>query len=545
MCNAGNVARLRGGYMKKSKKQIEEQTPQQESQEQSAADVQVAAEPQSEANAQPTAETQTTEQQSVQPAADSQTATEDTEQQSTLPTADEQPIADAPASDGQQTVEAAFTDGQPLDADSNAFADAQPAQDEIAQSGKKKKKEKKQRVAADGAKKEKKVGFYIVSLFKYFNIITLLPLALLMYAVFFSSYIVDKGELFEKNVVWICIIMGVGALIMLAWFIDTRKKRRVCSLDAFLLMSLMICVSMVAQCLIFGNFKSFDGIAIASIAATAAILILMTVRLIMFKPSEQNKNDDSKYTAKRKLGMYFKVIFAKYMFFIAMLCVIGALLILIISQSDIFEEFEFAASNVEKAVTIVFAALAAVLMIVGLFIRIVRGRANVIDCMPYMFFIVGIGGIINFITRHIYMVLYVGIGAIVVGAVWLILCQYTLLMSRYQKKVAADGEDNVAAIDADGAQGAAEGVADAAQTAAEDTQSDNSAVENTQTDGAAAENTQTDSEAQQNVQAGADSPIADNEQDGVVADATAVSEQAVEPTAADNSTEDKPADNQN
>ncbi|MCX4362356.1 MAG: hypothetical protein OSJ74_03065 [Clostridia bacterium] len=307
----------------------------------------------------------------------------------------------------------------------------------------KKKKEKKKR--EDKPKKEAKVGLYVKSLFKYFNIITILPFALLMYAVFFSSYIVDKGNLFEKNLIWIGIIVGFAALVMIAWFIDTLKKRRVCSLDAFLLLALMLCGSMIAQCVIFGNFKNFDKIAIMTVAATAAVLVLLTVRLILFKPSEQRKNDDAKYVAKNKLGMYFRVIFAKYGFFISMLCVIGALLILIITKSNIFEDFEYLASNTEKIVTLVFAAVAAVLMIVGIFIRIVRGRANVVDCMPYMLFMVAIGGLVYFITRQTYMILYIAIGCAVVGAIWLMLCQYTLLMSNYKKVESAVATDTTAA----------------------------------------------------------------------------------------------------
>ncbi|MDE6605013.1 MAG: hypothetical protein K2K85_03205 [Clostridia bacterium] len=317
---------------------------------------------------------------------------------------------------------------------------------EEAQQDKKKKKGKKKDKKSDAVtdkpekpKKEKKVGAYVVSLFKYFNIITLLPFALLMYAIFFSSYIVDKGELFKSNLVWICVILGIAAAIMIAWFVVTFKKRRVCSFDAFLLMALMICVSMIAQCIIFKNFASFDGISIATLAATVAVLALLTVRLIMFSPSVQRNHNDKSYKAKNKLSMYFKVIFTKYGFFISMLCVIGALLILIISKSNIFEDFEFVATQTEKIVTMVFAALAAILMIVGIFIRIVRGRANVIDCMPYMMFMVTIGGLIYFITRQTYMILYIAIGCAVVGAVWLVLCQYTLLMSNYKQAEQAEG----------------------------------------------------------------------------------------------------------
>ena len=306
----------------------------------------------------------------------------------------------------------------------NQDAQVDEQQDKKKKKGKKKDKKPAAIDKPEKPKKEKKVGAYIVSLFRYFNIITLLPFALLMYAIFFSSYIVDKGELFKSNLLWICVILGIAAVIMTAWFIVTVKKRRVCSFDAFLLMALMICASMIAQCIIFKNFASFDGISIATLAVTVVVLALFTVRLILFSPRVQRNHNDKSYKAKNKLSMYFKVIFTKYGFFISMLCVIGALLILIISKSNVFEDFEFVATQTEKIVTTVFAALAAILMIVGIFIRIVRGRANVIDCMPYMMFMVTIGGLIYFITKQTYMILYIAIGCAVVGAVWLVLCQY-------------------------------------------------------------------------------------------------------------------------
>ncbi|MDE6276356.1 MAG: hypothetical protein K2M75_07485, partial [Clostridia bacterium] len=346
------------------------------------------------------------------------------------------------AAQPEQTEQVA--DAQPTDeSQSEQTAQVADAQAETEQEDKKKKKDKKKDKKAkpdqsdkpDKPKKDNKVGFYIASVFKYFNIITLLPFALLMYAVFFSSYIVDKGNLFESNVKWIGIIMGVGGAIMIPWFIITFKKRRVCSFDAFLLLGLMLCASMIAQCVIFKNFATFDGISIATLSATVVILILFTIRLIMFRPSVQRNHSDKSYKAKNKLSMYFKVIFTKYAFFIAMLCVIGALLIMIITQSSIFEDFEFVASTTEKIVTMVFAALAAILMIVSIFIRIVRGRANVVDCMPYMLFIIAVGGLMYCATKKeiIYMVLYISIGCVVIGAVWLFLCQYTLLMSNYKK----------------------------------------------------------------------------------------------------------------
>lgn len=357
-----------------------------------------------------------------------------------------QPVEQTQSDDAQSAAEE-----QPL-GNAEIQTDAKPADEEVVeealfqaetQPDDNKKKKKKGRKAEDGGapEKEGKVRLYVESLFKYFNIITILPLALIMYAVFFASYVVDRGNLFNKNIVWICIILGIAAVVMVAWFITTIKKRRVCSFDAFLLMALLICGSMIAQCVIFKNFMSFDGIAIATLAATVAVLLLLTIRLIMFKPAEQKKDDDAKYSAKGKLGMYFKVIFAKYSFFIAMLCVIGALLILILTQSNIFEVFEFEASNLEQIVVVVFAALAAVLMILSIFIRIVRGRANVVDCMPYMFFIIAIGGLIFFMKKQTYMILYVAIGAAVIGAVWLSLCQYTLLVSHYRKSGEIDSDD--------------------------------------------------------------------------------------------------------
>lgn len=372
----------------------------------------------------------------------------------------EQPIVaenpDEAAPSAQEEIIQTDTDtaqSQDIPAPEQSIAQTESTQVDAEQQDKKKKKGKKKDKKPEVSdkpekpKKEKKVGAYVKSLFKYFNIITLLPFALLMYAIFFSSYIVDKGELFKSNLVWICVILGIAAAIMLAWFIVTFKKRRVCSFDAFLLMALMICGSMIAQCIIFKNFASFDGISIATLAATVAVLVLFTVRLIMFSPSVQRNHDDKSYTAKNKLSMYFKVIFTKYAFFIAMLCVLGALLILIITQSNIFEDFEFVATKTEQIVTMVFAALAAVLMIVGIFIRIVRGRANAVDCMPYMMFIVTIGGLIYFIMRNTYMILYIAIGCAVVGVVWLLLCQYTLLVSNYKKAEQAEGVADAGASD--------------------------------------------------------------------------------------------------
>ena len=341
--------------------------------------------------------------------------------------------------DTSQLQEASAPEQQVVE---NQDAQVDEQQDKKKKKGKKKDKKPAAIDKPEKPKKEKKVGAYIVSLFRYFNIITLLPFALLMYAIFFSSYIVDKGELFKSNLLWICVILGIAAVIMTAWFIVTVKKRRVCSFDAFLLMALMICAIMIAQCIIFKNFASFDGISIATLAVTVVVLALFSVRLIMFSPRVQRNHNDKSYKAKNKLSMYFKVIFTKYGFFISMLCVIGALLILIISKSNVFEDFEFVATRTEKIVTTVFAALAAILMIVGIFIRIVRGRANVIDCMPYMMFMVTIGGLIYFITKQTYMILYIAIGCAVVGAVWLVLCQYTLLMANYKQAEQSEGVAN-------------------------------------------------------------------------------------------------------
>ncbi|MDE7191280.1 MAG: hypothetical protein K2O35_02235 [Clostridia bacterium] len=352
---------------------------------------------------------------------------------------------EASADKPQEVASSDTAQPQETSAPDQSVAQIQDSQVEDQQDKKKKKgkkKDKKPDAVADKPekpKREKKVGMYIVSLFRYFNIITLLPFALLMYAIFFSSYIVDKGELFKSNFIWICVILGIAAVIMLAWFIVTFKKRRVCSFDAFLLLALMICASMIAQCIIFKNFASFDGISIATLAATVMVFVLFTVRLLMFSPSVQRNHNDKSYNASNKLSMYFKVIFTKYAFFIAMLCVIGALLILIITQSNIFEDFEFVATKTEQLVTTVFAALAAILMIVGIFIRIVRGRANVIDCMPYMMFLVTVGGLIYYVMRQTYMILYIAIGCAVVGVVWLLLCQYTLLVSNYKKAEQTEG----------------------------------------------------------------------------------------------------------
>ena len=159
------------------------------------------------------------------------------------------------------------------------------------------------------------------------------------------------------------------------------------------------------------------------------------------------------------------------------------------TQSNIFENFEFEATKTEKVVTMLFAAVAAVLMVVGIFIRIVRGRANVIDCMPYMFFIVGVGGLLYFIMKQTYMVLYVAIGATVVGTVWLILCQYTLLMSNYQKDE-AESVAEAAVETGDGAAADMQTDATAETSSVNDTAVDNTATaEQTEEGASTADNT--------------------------------------------------------
>ncbi|MDE5756438.1 MAG: hypothetical protein K2I23_05040 [Clostridia bacterium] len=440
------------------------------------------------------------------------------------------PTTDA-AQPQEETAAAQPTEAEPV-AESQASDDKQ---DKKKKKGKKKDKKPEADAVADAdskPKKENKVGAYVKALFKYFNIITVLPFALLMYAVFFASYIVDKGKLFESNLTWICVIMGIGAAIMVAWFIVTFKKRRVCSFDAFLLMALMICASMIAQCIIFKNFASFDGISIATLAATVAILALLTVRLIMFSPEVQRNHSDKSYKAKSKLSMYFTVIFTKYAFFIAMLCVIGALLILILTQSSIFEDFEFVATTTEKAVTMVFAGLAAILMIVGIFIRIVRGRANVIDCMPYMLFLVTIGSLIYFIQikEVIYMTLYIAIGCAVIGAAWLALCLYTLLVSNYKQVQVAEETAGVTDGDAPAAEPTAE-----TQAIADDTQP---VVESTPTTDATPTETAT---ADKPTAAATDAPTETAVPTAEATPVAAPTEESVAPTETATTDEAKPA----
>lgn len=286
-----------------------------------------------------------------------------------------------------------------------------------------------------GEKKQNKVGFYIVSLLKYFNIITVLPITCLLYVIFFATDIVDGISFLDSNKIPVIVMISIMCAALMAWTGLTFKKRRVCSLDAFLLIGLLLCIGMILQCIILKHFSPFDNIAIITIIMTVFVLALMTLRLCLFKPSEQNKNDDARYVAKSKIAMYLKVIFSKYAFFISMLCIMGILLILIITRSTMFEKFEFTATQLEKVVTFAFAAVALVLMVIGLFIRLVRGRANIVDCMPYMFILVAIGGLIYFLgVSNIYMILYISIGSGIVGVIWLLLCQYTLLMSVYRKR---------------------------------------------------------------------------------------------------------------
>ncbi|MDE7337549.1 MAG: hypothetical protein K2N32_05475, partial [Clostridia bacterium] len=234
----------------------------------------------------------------------------------------------------------------------------------------------------------------------------------------------------------VAVMFGILAALLVVWMIDNRKKRRVCSLDAFLLISLLLSFGMILQCVILGHFKTFDVTAILTIATTLIVLVLLTIRLCMFKLEEQQKDDDARYVAKSQLGLYFKVIFSKYALFISTMCAVGILLILIVTKSEMLEKFEFAASNTEKVVTMTFAAVALVLMVISLFIRIVRGRVNIVDCMPYMFILFAIGTLLYFFTSKIYMVLYLAIGSGVVGIIWLCLCQYTFDRRLYDKKFA-------------------------------------------------------------------------------------------------------------
>ncbi|MDE6758864.1 MAG: uL15 family ribosomal protein [Clostridia bacterium] len=320
-------------------------------------------------------------------------------------------------------------------------SDEEPKAEEVVveedkSSKKKGKKDKKSAKPADGAKKSEKVGGYIKSLLKYFNLVTILPITCIFYVIFFASDIVDGVAFVESNKLMVVVMVAILAVMLVIWMVDNRKKRRVCSLDAFLLISLLLCFGMILQCVILDHFKTFDVTAIMTIAMTVFVLVFMTIRLCMFKPEEQRKDDDARYVAKSQLGLYFKVIFSKYALFISTLCVMGILLILVVTKSEMLEKFEFAADKTEKVVTMLFAAVALVLMVISLFIRIVRGRANIVDCMPYVFILFAIGTLLNFFTSKIYMMLYLAIGSGVVGVIWLCLCQYTFYRKLYDKKFA-------------------------------------------------------------------------------------------------------------
>ncbi|MBD5100487.1 MAG: hypothetical protein HDT29_04360 [Clostridiales bacterium] len=305
----------------------------------------------------------------------------------------------------------------------------------------KKPKEKKEKAPkAVGEKKSEKVKGYITSLLKYFNIITILPITCIFYVIFFASDIVDGTAFVESNKLMVIVMTGILAALIVIWMADNRKKRRVCSLDAFLLISLLLCFGMILQCIILGHFKTFDVTAILTVVMTVFVLVFLTIRLCMFSTEEQKKNDDARYVAKSQLGLYFKVIFSKYALFISTMCAMGILLILIVTKSDMFEKFSYEASKTETFVTMAFAAVALVLMVIGLFIRIVRGRVNIVDCMPYLFILFAIGTLLSYFTvtndqgERIYTMLYLAIGSGVVGIIWLCLCQYTCDRRLYDKK---------------------------------------------------------------------------------------------------------------
>lgn len=299
--------------------------------------------------------------------------------------------------------------------------------------GKEKKSKDKSAVKAE---RKQKVGGYISSLLKYFNIITILPLTCIFYVIFFASDIVDGVAFVQNNKIMVAVMVSILTALLVIWMIDNRNKRRVCSLDAFLLIGLLLSFGMILQCVILGHFKTFDITAILTLITTLLVLVLLTIRLCMFKHEEQAKDDDARYVAKSQLGLYFKVIFSKYALFITTMCMVGVLLILIVTKSEMLEKFEYAATKTEMAVTMIFAAVALVLMVISLFIRIVRGRVNIVDCMPYMFILFAVGTLIYFFTNKIFMILYLSIGSGVVGVIWLCLCQYTFYRKLYDKKFA-------------------------------------------------------------------------------------------------------------
>ena len=195
--------------------------------------------------------------------------------------------------------------------------------------GKEKKSKDKSAVKAE---RKQKVGGYISSLLKYFNIITILPLTCIFYVIFFASDIVDGVAFVQNNKIMVAVMVSILTALLVIWMIDNRNKRRVCSLDAFLLIGLLLSFGMILQCVILGHFKTFDITAILTLITTLLVLVLLTIRLCMFKHEEQAKDDDARYVAKSQLGLYFKVIFSKYALFITTMCMVGVLLILIVGK---------------------------------------------------------------------------------------------------------------------------------------------------------------------------------------------------------------------
>lgn len=284
-------------------------------------------------------------------------------------------------------------------------------------------------------KKRNKIAFYFGSLMKFYNPITLLPITCLLYVVFFAADIADGAGIpfFEQHKSFMITMVAVIGAALIVWAFITMGKQKVCSLDAFLLIGLLVSLGMLLQCVILKHFSPINDLAIMTLALTGAMLVLMTIRIAIFKVRVQEKANDAVYNASNKLSMYFKVVFTKYAAFIVMLALLGILIIYIVTKSPVLENFEYVASNLEVFVTFAFAAVAVVMMVVSLFIRLVRGRANLVDCMPYIFIIVAIGTLLAYFIFDIYMYLYIAIGCGIVGLLWLILCQYTLKMSIYKR----------------------------------------------------------------------------------------------------------------
>lgn len=288
-------------------------------------------------------------------------------------------------------------------------------------------------------KKHNKVGFYFSSLMKFYNPITFLPITCLLYVVFFAADIADgKGiSFFSAHKLPIIVLVSIMAVALIVWGFITMRSKRVCSLDAFLLIGTLVGFGMILQCVILQHFSPFNELAIMTIALTAFVLVLMTIRIAIFKPVAQENANDAVYTAKNKLMMYFKVVFTKYAAFIVMLALVGILIIYIVTQSPMLENFEYIATDLEVVVTAAFAGAAIVMMVIALFIRLVRGRANLVDCMPYIFVIVAIGTLLYYFISKIYMYMYLAIACGIIGILWLVLCQYTLKMSIYKKDTRA------------------------------------------------------------------------------------------------------------